>query len=108
MSMKLNIRTHGIALSRTQRHMIERRVRFALTKFGATISEVDCLLGDLNGPRGGIDKLCVLRLCPSGARRVVIEQTSEHVQEALDVAVERAARAVARGLKRGRPRRALG
>lgn len=105
--MKLSIRAHGISLSPSQRHLIERRVRFALTRFGATVPEVECFLSDQNGPRGGVDKVCILRLHPHGARRVVIEQASENVEGAVDLAVGRAARAVARGLHRGRARRAV-
>ena len=54
---------------------MERRLDFALGRFGGRISQVTVGLEDLNGPRGGADKRCRLavRLVPSG--KVTIEET---------------------------------
>ena len=43
---------------------VERRLRFALTRFSGRIGRVNVFLTDQNGPRGGIDKTCriVVRL----------------------------------------------
>ena len=37
---------------------IERRLRFALARFGNRVERVVVFLKDLNGPKGGIDKVC--------------------------------------------------
>jgi hypothetical protein len=36
---------------------IERRLRFALARFGSRVERVIVFLHDRNGPRGGIDKV---------------------------------------------------
>lgn len=37
---------------------IERRLRFAVSRFGDRIQKILVFLLDRNGPRGGIDKVC--------------------------------------------------
>ena len=37
---------------------VERRLRFALSRFSGRIRRVNVFLADQNGPRGGIDKTC--------------------------------------------------
>src|SRR5437870_2756777 len=36
----------------------ERRLYFATDRFQTQIREIDVVLRDVNGPRGGVDKLC--------------------------------------------------
>lgn len=100
--MDLKIRAIGLDLSPTLHATIERRIQFALARFGRSIERVECAISDLNGPRGGIDKLVRLKVKPSSGRMVIVEQADTTFVRAVDLAVDRAARCAARELHRAR------
>lgn len=47
---------------------VDRRLHFALARFSVRIARVSVFLDDVNGPRGGVDKVCriVVRLRTGG------------------------------------------
>ncbi|MDQ3364139.1 MAG: HPF/RaiA family ribosome-associated protein [Myxococcota bacterium] len=100
--MKLSIRQRHLDDSALPVDHVERRVRVALAKFGETVAAVHCTLDDINGPRGGVDKLCRLRIWPRQGRELVVVEMAEDLERAVDLAAERAARRVARRLARTR------
>jgi putative sigma-54 modulation protein len=100
--MHLQIRSKHFRLHDANREKMERRLQFALNRFGARISSVTVGLADVNGPRGGADKQCrlVVRLLRCG--KITIEETHRNVSAAVALAAERAGQAVGRELKRWR------
>jgi ribosome-associated translation inhibitor RaiA len=84
----------------------ERRLRFALGRFTPRIGAVVARLEDTNGPRGGVDKQCQvrIRLIPEG--EVLVREVDADWLAAIDRAVDRVGRAVARVLKSQRDPRA--
>lgn len=85
---------------------IDRRLRFALARFGPRIARVVVSLDDVNGPRGGIDKACriVVRLKNGGDVVASVEDVDWEV--AIDRATTRIGHTVARDVSRMRaPRR---
>ena len=104
--MKLDIRARGLELTPTLRDLVDRRVRYGLSRFGPVIRAVHVTLADVNGPKGGIDKLCRLRLRTGAGSSIVVEQADQRIERALDTAVDRAGENVARQLDRGRQRSA--
>jgi hypothetical protein len=81
---------------------VERRMRFALTRFAPLVDEVEVTLRDETGPRGAPAKTCrvAVRLQRSGA--VIAESTDASFESAASRAAERASRTVARQLHRKR------
>ena len=57
---------------------------------------------DINGPRGGDDKRCQLRIPLTRMRDVIIEDTAADLYQALDRAIDRASRTLERRLSRQR------
>ena len=98
--MHIDIRTHGFALTAALRDHAVRRLRFALARTGDDIRCVTLTLGDVNGPRGGCDKTCNVRIARHNRPAVVIGQTAEDMYVAIDRAADRAGRALARDLGR--------
>jgi len=58
------------------------------------------LLSDINGPRGGVDKRCQLRIVLAGMPDVVIQDTEANLYVAIDRASNRAGRTLVRKLDR--------
>lgn len=99
--MLLTIHTSGIQATGSLKEYIERRVSFALDRFSETIHSVSVTLQDTNGPRGGVDQMCRIRVQLVGQRKpIVAETTHEALRAAIDVAADCAGRSVARALDR--------
>jgi putative sigma-54 modulation protein len=103
--MHVEIRWKGLPKSEALADHVQNRVRFALHGFREKVRSVTVRFEDTNGPRGGIDKRCSVEL--TGAFDVlVVEARDGSFYTAVDLALSRAERAVAKLLKRGRPSRA--
>ena len=100
--MKIVIRSQGVAVSDDLREHIERCVNFGLDWAGQDVDRIVIRLSDINGPRGGNDKSCHLRIPLSRMRDVVIEEVSCDLQAAIAHAVDRAAGSLERRLSRQR------
>ncbi len=100
--MKIHLRSKKVGLDETVRAYIERRLRFSLGRYSPRILRVTVQIVDLNGPRGGEDKVCRIevRLLPTGS--VFVEDTDADLHAAVDRATDRAARSVSRAIERTR------
>ena len=81
----IHVRIHGMSGGSEHAELIreiQRRFTFALDRFAHSIREVEVSLSDVNGPRGGIDKICRvrLRLYPRGI--LVAKSASSSLQHA--------------------------
>lgn len=101
-ALTISVRGYGMVVRPEVGERVERRLCFALSRFGRCVRTVSVSLVDLKGPRGGIDKRCSVhaRLAPRGSVRV--EYTDSDLPAAIDRAATRLARAVGRALERRR------
>jgi ribosome-associated translation inhibitor RaiA len=100
-----NIRTSGLRLSRDERSYIRRKVGLKLGKFSPAIERVTVRLGDMNGPRGGVDKICATKVVVSGLPSVVVERTEHDLRAAIDGTLDAVERAVRKAIQRRRSAR---
>jgi len=100
--MPIQTVVRNLKLTSAQREIVERRLAFALGRFGDRVGRVTVSLTDLNGPRGGLDQHCRIEvsLVPSGT--VMAEATDAEIEPAVSRAAERAARCVKSELDRRR------
>lgn len=103
--MQIAIQANGFEITEGLRLHVERRIRFAFDWAHLVVGKVAVRLSDLNGPRGGEDKRCVIQVAVSGAPDVVIEDTQSDLYVAIDRAADRAGRSLARRMERQRTRR---
>lgn len=106
--MRLELHSSRVHVTNSTRGYIERRLGFALGRFSEVVKEIVVSLADINGPRGGIDKSCRIRVRLNGQKAPVIaEVTDASMRAAADRAAERIGRAVARQLDRRASRRSV-
>lgn len=75
------------------------RLEFALGRFAGRVRSVSVSLTDLNGPRGGIDKKCLIAVrLERPPRVIVVEDVDADAAVVVSRAAERTARAVARAV----------
>lgn len=99
--MRLDINTSRIDLNNDIRDYVERRAEFALGRFEHAVVDVTVSLEDTNGPRGGIDQQCKIRVNTLGQRSPILStHTHEEIKAAIDMAFETASRAIAKSLDR--------
>ena len=77
-------------------------VALRLGRFGDQVRRVSIYLADVNGPRGGEDKLCRIVVEVLGHGRVVVEDADHDLTVAIDRAADRVGQAVRRKLDRTR------
>jgi len=106
--MKTSIRTRGVTEGDELRPYVERRLRFAFGRFAARVDEVIVRLTDVNGPRGGDGMRCRVEARLRGLAAVVVEDRASNLRHAIDLALARAGRSVARELARRREPRRVG
>lgn len=106
--MKILVRFHGLQASSALGEHARRRASARLGRFRDQLSRVVIRLGDVNGPRGGVDKRCQIEVQGRRIEPAALEQMSSDPYTAVDRALERVARSVGRRLSRSRARRGSG
>ena len=96
------IRLAGVTVDPQRRGYIRRKLRTKLTKFAASVERVSVRMEDLNGPRGGVDQVCRIKVVLSGLPSVVVERRGASLEAAVDDALDGVERAVRRRLQRRR------
>lgn len=98
----IELRTRGVERSAALRDGIARKLTSALARFAGAIRQIFVTVADQNGPRGGLDKMCRLRLVTVAGPVIVIREVDSVAGRAVDAAADRAARSVARRMGRSR------
>lgn len=100
--MLLELHARGVALDNGLRDHIDRRLSFALSRFGGRVNKASVYLADTNGPKGGIDKSCQIVVRLRGLGEVVAEVADAEWPAAVDRAANRIGHNVSRELDRKR------
>ena len=106
-STPLAVRTSGLAIDEDLRLRVHRRLGLRLGKFAPRIERLTVRFEDVNGPRGGIDLACRIKVVISGLPSVVVTELGSDPVEAFDRAGQRVERAVRHTIGRARERGGL-
>ncbi len=105
----LSVRTAGVDATADFKQHVRGKMGLRLGKFARHIERVTVRFKDVNGPRGGVDSLCRIKVVLSGVPSVLVEELASDPLKAFDRASQRTERAVrscsgergARGAPRG-------
>lgn len=88
--MNLSIRTHQVSNNDGLIDRVRNLITKSFARFQDKIRTIQLSLSDTNGPRGGVDKRCVLRvdLIPRGV--VVVTQDDSNLERAIRKGISRA------------------
>ena len=103
--MKLLVVGEKMRVRESLHDFVTRRLYFALGRFAPQIERVTARVGDMNGPRGGVDKQCRIEVTLRGLETVVREARADDLEEAASRAAESVERGVARAVERRRHKR---
>jgi ribosome-associated translation inhibitor RaiA len=96
------IRATKAELGSVERAYIRGKLGIKLGKYVSSVERVSVRIDDVNGPRGGVDQLCRIKVVLRGPPSVVLESRDASVNAAVDAALSGVKRAVRRTLERRR------
>jgi len=99
-SVPAHIRSAGVDLSQDDQTYIRRKLGMKLGKFAPSMERITVRVSDVNGPRGGLDQVCRVKVVLSGLPSVMVEERDASLHAAIDLALAGAQRAVRKALKR--------
>ncbi|MEO8838527.1 MAG: hypothetical protein ABI351_07420 [Herbaspirillum sp.] len=94
------IRAVDVDLHQEERATIRQRMGVKLGKYATSIERVSVRISDLNGPRGGIDKVCRIKVVLIGLPSVVFESQAASLTDAINGALTGTEQAVQRSVQR--------
>jgi CBS domain-containing protein len=97
-----SIRVTGVSLDQDERAYIRQRLGEKLGKYAESIERVSVRVADVNGPRGGVDQACRIKVVLSGLPSVVFEHQAASLRPAVTGALTGVERAVRRAVERRR------
>ena len=100
--MKISVRTRDIRWTDELREQLDRTITFAVDRYGSWIDHVAVYLADLNGPRGGVDKLCQITADLRGTRPVLILERGDNLLAMVNRAARRLGYRIGRNIDRRR------
>lgn len=96
------IRVRDIEWTGPMQDELERRAAFAVDRYGAHLSHISVYLADLNGPKGGVDKICQIRADLKRGKPVLILEKGTKILPAVNRALERLGYCIAQRIHRSR------
>ena len=100
--MKLELRARHLTLKPRLRQLCDRYLFYALGRFEDRIRRVQLWIEDVNGPRGGRDLRCRLRICLRRGGSFSVAWLAERAEAAIDEVFDRARSALLRRIQRQR------
>ena len=97
-----HVRVIGVETEENDRDNIARKLGMKLGKFASSIERITVRLADANGPKGGRDQICQIKVVLSGLPSIVVEERHSALQNAIDRAMRATALAVRRSVQRRR------
>ena len=95
-----NIRVFGVHLDSEERAAIRLGLGAKLGKYATDIERVSVRMLDANGPRGGVDQVCRIKVVLSGLPSIVFEAQASTTADAVNGALAGIERSVRRSLQR--------
>jgi ribosome-associated translation inhibitor RaiA len=97
-----HVRVTGVNLSEESRADIRQKLGVKLGKLATSIERVTVRVEDVNGPRGGVDQRCRIKVVLSEMPSVVFEHQDPSLEVAIASALAGVERAVRKALQRRR------
>jgi hypothetical protein len=98
--MKVLVRPRGIEWSDELQRLVERSIAFAVDRYSSQVRQISVYFTDVNGPRGGVDKLCQITADLRRRRPVLILEKGEDLLATVNRAARRLSYRIGRTIQR--------
>jgi putative sigma-54 modulation protein len=96
----IDFRVRGIDFTDELRKAVERIVAFALDRYHPQMDKISVYMADLNGPKGGVDKLCQITAKLSRGNPVLILEQGSEILTTVNRAAHRLGHRIGRAVQR--------
>ena len=103
--MRVTLDTRDVTVPPTFKHRLTLRVAGMLSRFARSVRKLHVSLRDINGPRGGNDKVCQITIALEGGDQIIVKEKSHRLVKAMRLAVRKAKVLLADRNRRRRSRR---
>lgn len=100
--MNINVQAQDFETTQAIDSFVRRQLSGALARLDTDVVAIDVYLKDTNGPRGGRDKLALIRVRLRNRQLVTIESLHDDLYAAISNGVKRTKRAVRRHARKTR------
>lgn len=100
--MEISVDSQRVTLPRRGTSALRQRIGQGFARVASGVKRLHITLKDINGPRGGRDKVCVLRAELADGGEVIVVDRSEKLRRALFRSLRRGRRLVRREVQRRR------
>ena len=98
--MDIRLQTQHVTLPRRALSRIRTRVKNGLERMTERVARLQVTLKDINGPRGGRDKVCILRAELVDGGQIVVIDRAANLRRAISRCLHRSKRVIDREVKR--------
>ena len=98
--MNITTRAQDFEMSSAIDEFARDQLRMALQPFSTDVLAVDVFMKDMNGPKGGVDKLALIRVRLTNRQVIALETEHENLYAAIKKGSKRTKRAVRRQLRK--------
>ncbi len=100
--MQMLIRANGFLLNSSVKRYVNDRVSSIFSRFSGVIRKIEVYIADENGPKGGVDKTCVVKIKLDQVSEIVVKDVEADVYTVIQRALIRAKQSLAKHLQKSR------
>ena len=98
--MDVQILDRNVGVTAEQREHIDRCLQYAFDRFSSHVRTINVSLSDVNGPKGGDDLQCRMKITLHGKGELMVEGLGISVEAVIAETADRAALAVSKRIDR--------
>lgn len=100
--MKIKIQSRDFTLTDALHQKITDKLHLILNRYGHRIRKTEVTLSDINGPKGGADKRCVMKFRVNHLKTIVVQDTTSDMYDSINNCAIRVRRTLERQFGRDR------
>jgi ribosomal subunit interface protein len=100
--MNINLQARDFHLTNSLESQIRQKMKILLDRFDDKIRATRVVLSDINGPKGGKDKRCTIKIEVHNAKTIVVDEVADNMYESISRCSQRAKRAVSKLVSKDR------
>lgn len=94
--MNIRIQSRDFLLTDALEGQIRDKLQLILSRYGHRIRKTEVTLSDVNGPKGGADKRCLMKFRINHLKTIVAQETTEDMYLSINNCVHRVRRTLER------------
>lgn len=100
--MNIDLQARDFQLTDSIESQIRQKLKIVLNRFGHKIRKARVVLSDINGPKGGKDKRCTIKIEMHNLKTIVVDEVTTNMHESISRCSQRAKRTIDKVLNKNR------